>query len=302
MVRRRIVRKIMVVSILAALGTVVLIGLVAFRSFQEIVKENVTIRMSELIPAVSATFGDAKTVEEEMRALEAFKYGEHGSVFILPKNKIVSFSEFSGETVRFINSHREGSVQDLKREIKLVSFFTTEDERVAISVVKLADFYTPYLGAVNTFVLGVIFVLFITLGISVFVSIVTTRSIRSLSTSIHRISPHSPTAPQIIHTGDEIQELSEALFEYITAVQQLDKAKNEFILASQHNLRTPLTITRGYIEEMGAHTEISNNPQLKIYIEKTKSSLEILAKLINGLIDVTQLKVGKEGFSKEKKV
>jgi K+-sensing histidine kinase KdpD len=94
--------------------------------------------------------------------------------------------------------------------------------------------------------------------------------------------------------------LSESLFEYITEVQQLDQAKNDFILASQHNLRTPLTITKGYVEEIGAKTQSLNNAELNTFIEKTKKSLDILAQLVNGLIDITDLKVGKGGFSKEK--
>ncbi|MEK7514472.1 MAG: histidine kinase N-terminal 7TM domain-containing protein [Patescibacteria group bacterium] len=84
-------------------------------------------------------------------------------------------------------------------------------------------------------------------------------------------------------------------------LEELDKTKTDFILAAQHNLRTPLTITKGYVEEIGAESEKLNSPQLKTFVDKTKSSLEILAQLISGLIDVTDLKVGKEGFTHNKK-
>jgi signal transduction histidine kinase len=84
-------------------------------------------------------------------------------------------------------------------------------------------------------------------------------------------------------------------------LQKLDDAKDEFILASQHNLRTPLTITKGYVDEIGVETEKLGNVKLKTFIDKTKNSLDILAQLVNGLIDVTDLKVGKEGFTHDKK-
>ena len=84
-------------------------------------------------------------------------------------------------------------------------------------------------------------------------------------------------------------------------LEELNHAKNDFVLASQHNLRTPLTITKGYVDEIGAKTQNLNDSELKTFIDKTKNSLDILAQLINGLIDVTDLKVGKEGFSKKEK-
>lgn len=97
----------------------------------------------------------------------------------------------------------------------------------------------------------------------------------------------------------EIRQAYEVERKARTELQELDKAKNEFILASQHNLRTPLTITKGFVDEIGVHTEPLKNAELKTFVDKTKNSLDILAQLINGLIDVTDLKVGKEGFSKK---
>ncbi|MDP2704946.1 MAG: hypothetical protein U1D31_02270, partial [Patescibacteria group bacterium] len=97
----------------------------------------------------------------------------------------------------------------------------------------------------------------------------------------------------------EIRKAYEVEKEARVGLEKLNEAKNEFILASQHNLRTPLTITKGYVDEIGIETESLGNSKLKTFVDKTKNSLDILAQLVNGLVDVTDLKVGKEGFSKK---
>ncbi|MCK5059612.1 MAG: hypothetical protein KAR00_00475 [Candidatus Pacebacteria bacterium] len=97
----------------------------------------------------------------------------------------------------------------------------------------------------------------------------------------------------------EIRKAYEVEKEARKGLEELNKAKNEFILASQHNLRTPITIAKGYVEETGL--SLKGNDTAREYLDKTTGVLETLAKLVNGLIDVTDLKVGKEGFSKNKK-
>lgn len=77
-------------------------------------------------------------------------------------------------------------------------------------------------------------------------------------------------------------------------IKKLDEAKTQFMLATQHHLRTPLTAIQGYLSMIteGSYGEI--NP---IVMEKIKRSLEStqnLIKLINEFLDIAQFEVGKE--------
>ncbi|MDP2704944.1 MAG: histidine kinase N-terminal 7TM domain-containing protein [Patescibacteria group bacterium] len=81
-------------------------------------------------------------------------------------------------------------------------------------------------------------------------------------------------------------------------LEELDKTKTDFILAAQHNLRTPLTIAKGHVEEVERAKKEGREVDLNAHLEKTSGVLETLSQLVNGLIDVTDLKVGKKGFSK----
>ncbi|MEK9201598.1 MAG: histidine kinase N-terminal 7TM domain-containing protein, partial [Patescibacteria group bacterium] len=82
-------------------------------------------------------------------------------------------------------------------------------------------------------------------------------------------------------------------------LEELDKTKTDFILAAQHNLRTPLTIAKGHLEEAEMATKEGRSVDFQAHLDKTAGVLDTLGKLVNGLIDITQLKVGKTGFSKK---
>ncbi|MEK7514473.1 MAG: histidine kinase N-terminal 7TM domain-containing protein [Patescibacteria group bacterium] len=83
-------------------------------------------------------------------------------------------------------------------------------------------------------------------------------------------------------------------------LEELDKTKTDFILAAQHNLRTPLTVAKGYVSEIDNSFKKGNTSDLENYLGKTTGALDTMGQLVNGLIDVTDLKVGKRGFTKEK--
>jgi two-component system phosphate regulon sensor histidine kinase PhoR len=69
--------------------------------------------------------------------------------------------------------------------------------------------------------------------------------------------------------------------------------KDEFIGVASHELKTPLTSLKGYVQLIG-QTELPET--VKLYIEKANSSLNKLQHLINDLLDVSKIKAGKLKF------
>ena len=69
--------------------------------------------------------------------------------------------------------------------------------------------------------------------------------------------------------------------------------KDEFIGVASHELKTPLTSLKGYVQLIG-QTELPE--PIKLYIEKANSSLNKLQHLINDLLDVSKIKAGKLKF------
>jgi signal transduction histidine kinase len=90
------------------------------------------------------------------------------------------------------------------------------------------------------------------------------------------------------------RKLREKDEELVRELKKLDEAKNQFILITQHHLRTPLSIMKGYISMMldGTYGEI--NEKLKKPLLNFQKSTEDLIKLVNEFLDISQLRVGGE--------
>ena len=81
--------------------------------------------------------------------------------------------------------------------------------------------------------------------------------------------------------------------------KRLDEAKTQFMLATQHHLRTPLTSIQGYLSMLleGSYGKISDRAKPKI--KNALVATQRLIKLANEFLDVAQFEVGKETMTKK---
>ena len=77
--------------------------------------------------------------------------------------------------------------------------------------------------------------------------------------------------------------------------KELEK-KDEFIGVASHELKTPLTSLKGYIQLMEFENNLSD--AAKIYVSKAGSSVNKLQHLIDELLDASKIKAGKLKFKK----
>ena len=76
--------------------------------------------------------------------------------------------------------------------------------------------------------------------------------------------------------------------------ERLHQAKDEFILSLQHHLRTPLVPVKLYLDSIlkGFYGKVEN-PLIKEKLFQIKKSLDIIYNLVESLVDVQQIKLGK---------
>ena len=77
-------------------------------------------------------------------------------------------------------------------------------------------------------------------------------------------------------------------------LENLDKTKNEFMLVTQHHLRTPLTSMMGYMDliESGAYGKLPK--KIEPIIHKFGASSQDLIKIVNEFLDASQFQLGKK--------
>jgi signal transduction histidine kinase len=98
---------------------------------------------------------------------------------------------------------------------------------------------------------------------------------------------------QEIQRREEIERLYEEL-------KVLDKAKSEFISMASHQLRTPLSAIKGYISMLieGSYGQISEKAKEKL--KNVFQSNERLINLVNNLLNISKIELGKMELEKEK--
>jgi len=86
------------------------------------------------------------------------------------------------------------------------------------------------------------------------------------------------------------------MFEYsilYNKIKEVDKMKDEFISMASHELRTPVTVIRGYIEMLINDAEKLSKDENKEYLSIVDVSAERLAGLIEDLLNVSRIEQGR---------
>lgn len=95
-----------------------------------------------------------------------------------------------------------------------------------------------------------------------------------------------------IKRREEMAILAESLTKANARLQELDKQKTDFLSIAAHQLRTPISISSGYLELLndGAYGEIT--PDTKQIFKNMDESNGRLIKLIDSFLDITRLEQG----------
>jgi len=79
-------------------------------------------------------------------------------------------------------------------------------------------------------------------------------------------------------------------------LQRLDQAKTQFIMATQHHLRTPLTAIKGYLSMAIEGSFGAMNDILKQKLSYCFDSANCLIKLVNEFLDLSKFQLGRNIF------
>ncbi len=80
-------------------------------------------------------------------------------------------------------------------------------------------------------------------------------------------------------------------------LKALDETKNQFFMAIQHHLRTPLTSMRGYSDLLLEGSYGKMPKKVKEVVERFKTSTLSLINMVNDFLDITQFQLGKKVVS-----
>lgn len=92
----------------------------------------------------------------------------------------------------------------------------------------------------------------------------------------------------------EIRKAYEVEKEARESLESMNDAKNQFIMATQHHLRTPLTTMNGYLDLISGGTYGRVPKKLKEVLDKFCISTASEIKIVNDLLDISQFQLGRQ--------
>lgn len=95
---------------------------------------------------------------------------------------------------------------------------------------------------------------------------------------------------EIASLGRSVNKMAESLKENITQLKEVDKVKSEFMLITSHNLRTPLTIIEGYLDNM--ELVMDNPKELANAFARIGSSVKRLEVFAEDILTISRIELG----------
>lgn len=104
---------------------------------------------------------------------------------------------------------------------------------------------------------------------------------------------------RIYEQSRKLIEIQEALLDEIEFRKRAERKKDEFISIASHELKTPLTSVKGYVQLLSRSVDRGDIPTVKKHLAKAQLQLEKLNELIADLLDISKIESGKLEFKKK---
>jgi len=102
---------------------------------------------------------------------------------------------------------------------------------------------------------------------------------------------------RIYEQNRKLNEVQEKLLEEIEFRKQAEHKKDEFISIASHELKTPLTSVKGYIQLLQRSLNKDDKALAQNHLDKASIQLEKLNELIVDLLDISKIESGKLKFN-----
>lgn len=104
---------------------------------------------------------------------------------------------------------------------------------------------------------------------------------------------------RIYEQSRKLIEIQKALLDEIEFRKKAENKKDEFISIASHELKTPLTSVKGYMQLLDRSIDKGDVTTVKRHLQKAQTQLEKLNELIADLLDISKIESGKLKFNKK---
>ena len=117
------------------------------------------------------------------------------------------------------------------------------------------------------------------------------KPLKEMSSAVREFSKGDLTRRVDVHCGGELEELGDSINRMAEELSRLEDSRRSFVANVSHELRSPITCMRGYVQAMqdGVIPEADMPRYYQIVLDET----DRLTGLVNDLLDLSRLESGK---------
>lgn len=146
----------------------------------------------------------------------------------------------------------------------------------------------------RTTVLGTIFIsIILVLLVASFIANLLVRPIRLLQEATNEIEKGNFDRQVSITTNNELEELGDSFNGMALGLKRLEELKNEFVYIAAHELRSPVTAIKGYLELVFDGEAGTLTPEMEHLLSPVRKANDRLVNLVNDLLKVARSEAGK---------
>ena len=117
------------------------------------------------------------------------------------------------------------------------------------------------------------------------------RPLREMSSAVQEFTKGDLTRRVDIHCGDELEELGDSINRMAGELSRLEDSRRSFVANVSHELRSPITCMRGYVQAM--QDGVIDAGDMPRYLQIVLDETDRLTALVNDLLDLSRLESGK---------
>ena len=121
------------------------------------------------------------------------------------------------------------------------------------------------------------------------------RPLRSMTKATKRYAKGDFSARVEVWGDDEIAELGIAFNQMAQALDNLEKMRASFLQSVSHDLRTPMTVIAGFIDNI--NSGVIPPDMHRHYLEIVSNEVKRLSRMVNTLLDVSRLESGDKKYN-----
>lgn len=127
--------------------------------------------------------------------------------------------------------------------------------------------------------------------VSLFLAQGQTRPLKEIDNAVREFTKGDLTRRVELHCGGELENLGNSINRMAGELSQLEDSRRNFVAAVSHELRSPLTCMRGYVDAMLDGT--IEGEDIPRYLQIVKDETNRLTDLVRDLLDMSRFESGK---------